>query len=84
MQTVIRNAEKIINTKLPSLESMYIQRMEKKTDKILKDQHHPAHTYFNLLPSNRRLRTYKGCKRFTNSFFPAAVKFLNGTRGQSL
>ena len=83
MQSVIRNAEKIINTKLPSLELLYIERMEKKTYKILKDQHHPAHNYFNLLPSNRRLRSYKGCKRFTNSFFPAAVNFFNGTRGLS-
>ena len=82
MQSVVRCAEKIINTRLPSLESIYIDRMGKKINKILRDQYHPAHPYFHLLPSNRRLRNFKGCKRLTNSFFPQAVKLYNGTRGQ--
>ena len=83
MQSVVRSAEKIINTSLPSLESIYIERMEMKTMKILRDEFHPASSYFNLLPSNRRMRAFKGCKRLTHSFFPEAVKHFNGTRGHS-
>ena len=80
LQSVVRNAESLIGINLPSLESIYIQRMEKKTKKILNDAYHPGHIYFNLLPSGRRLRAFKGCKRFTNSFFPECVKHYNGTR----
>ena len=80
LQSIVRNAERIIDTELPSLESIYVDRMTNKTNKILNDSHHPAHMYFNFLPSNRRLRAFKGCKRFTKSFFPQSVKCYNGTR----
>ena len=62
------------------LENIYIDRMTNKTNKILNDSYHPALMHFNFLPSNRRLRAFKGCKRFTNSFFPQSVKCYNGTR----
>ena len=77
LSSVIRSAEKVIGTKLPSLDSIYLERTTKKTEKIMKDPTHPASSYFNFLPSNRRLRTFKGNKRFTDSFYPTAVKLFN-------
>ena len=83
LQSVVKNAQRIIGTSLPSLESLYIERMRKKTVNVLRDPNHPAHTYFDPLTSNRSFRAYKGCKRFTRSFFPEALKLYNGTRGQN-
>ena len=80
IDSVVRQAERIINTSLPSIESIYLNRMNNKTTKMLKDKHHPAHAYFQFLPSMKRMRTFKGNKRFTNSFFPQAVKYYNNTR----
>ena len=80
LNSIIRTCENIINTNLPSLEDIYIERMRDKTSKILKDKFHPARKYFEFLPSMKRMRTYKGNKRFTNSFFPQAVKLFNDTR----
>ena len=82
IDSVVRQAERIININLPSIESIYLNRMKKKTSNILKDKFHPAFNYFKFLPSNKRMRTFKGCKRFTNTFYPQAVKYFNNTRGQ--
>ena len=49
IDSVVRQAERIINISLPSIESIYLNRMTNKTTKILKDKHHPAHDYFQLL-----------------------------------
>ena len=80
LTSVVGTAEKIIGTSLPSLESIYINRMEKKTLKIMSDPCHPAFEYFKLLPSGRTLRTFKGCRRLTTSFFPSAVKHYNSSK----
>ena len=80
MQSIVRNAEKIIEAPLPSIEQIYLSRLEATSRKVMKDRFHPAHRYFEQLPSGRRLRAFKGNKRFINSFYPKAVKFLNGTR----
>ena len=77
LTSVVRTAEKIIGISLPSLDSIYRDRMKKKTEKIMSDPSHPAFDYFEKLPSGRRLRTFRGCKRLTNSFFPSAVKLYN-------
>ena len=80
LQSVIRTSEKIIGTSLSSLESLYVSRLSKKTSKIMRDNCHPSFKYFEFLPSNRRLRCYKGNKRFVESFYPQAVKYFNGIR----
>ena len=80
LSSIIRSCEKIVNCDLPSLESIYIERTQRRTSKIMQDEHHPSFKYFNFLPSNRRLRTFKGKKRFVNSFYPQAVKIFNNTR----
>ena len=66
----------------PSSEDIYLQKMKNKTSKIFKDRYHPAHKYFEFLPSMKRLRTFKGNKRFINSFYPQAVKLFNNTRNK--
>ena len=79
LSSAIRSAEKIIGTGLPSLYSIYLERTSKKTRNIMNDSDHPAIRYFEFSPSNRRLRTLKGNKRFTNSFYSDAVKIFNAT-----
>ena len=54
--------------------------IKKKTELILKDNTHPANTYFDFLPSKRRLRHFKGNKRFINSTYPQAVRLFNECR----
>ena len=80
LQSIVRNAEKIIDAPLPSIEQIYLSRLEATSKKVMKDRFHPAYRYFEQLPSGRRLRAFKGNKRFINSFYPQAVKLLNGTR----
>lgn len=80
LNSVVKNAEKIIGTTLPSLESIYENRMSNKVNKILRDNEHPARHYFELLPHGRRFRAIKGNARFVKSFFPQAIKHLNKTR----
>ena len=80
LQSVVRHAERLIDTRLPTLNELYLHRMSVKTSKIMKEEFHPSFNYFEFLPSNRRLRAYMGNKRFVDSFFPQAVKYYNGTR----
>ena len=75
--SVIRSAEKIIGTGLPSLQSIYNDRIKMRTAAIMNDEYHPAHGYFTFLPSGKRSRTFYGNKRFVNSFYPQAVKIFN-------
>ena len=80
MCSVIRQAEYIVDKQLLSLEDVYIQRPRKKLNLILIDDSQPANKYFQMLPSGRRMRHYKGNVRFTNSTYPQAVKLFNNAR----
>ena len=77
LSTVIKNAENIVLTRLPFLNEIYLKRLAKKTNLILKHNEHPSNCYFELLPSGKRYRHFKGNKRFINSTYPQAVRFLN-------
>jgi hypothetical protein len=77
MNSVIRAAERIIGTALPSLHSIYIERCMKRTRSIINDITHPAHDLFTFLRSGRRLRTFYGNKRLLRSFYPCAVRTYN-------
>ena len=78
LNKVITHASRIIGTSLPSLEVLYFQRLNTRTNKILKDQTHPAYNIFELLPSGRRYRSLKiRTTRFGDSLFPNAIRFLN-------
>ena len=78
--SLIKQAQKIIKIDLPTLENLYVQRLTRKTDLILKDNSRSAHDYFTFLPSGRRMRLFKGNSRFLNSTYPQAVKIFNGAR----
>ena len=80
MCSVIKQAENIVGKQLLSLEDIYIQRLTKKLNLILNDDSHPAYKYFQILPSGRRMRHYKGNVRFTSSTYPQAVKLFNNAR----
>ena len=77
LTTVIKSAVKIVCTKLPSLNELCLKRLAKKTNLILKHNEDPSYDYFELLPNGKRYRHFKGNKRFINSAYPQAVRFLN-------
>ena len=81
LHSVTRAASRIIGLDLPSLDEVYANRLRKKVKKILEDRSHPSHNYFELLPSGRRYRTFRGTSRFLNSMYPRAVGLLNENIG---
>ena len=56
LNSVIKNAQKIIGLELPSLSSIFEIRMSNNTKNIMGDKHHPANHYFQYLPHGIRLR----------------------------
>ena len=77
MNNVICSAQKIIGVALPSMHSIYNERTKKSTRAMIKDQFRPANSLFQFLKSGKRFRTFYGNKRFTNSFYPSAVRIFN-------
>ena len=75
---IAKQCGKIIGNSNINLESLYKKRVTMKAFKILRDSSHCMHNIFEMLPSNKRFRMIR-CKtnRFQNSFFPAAIKYLN-------
>ncbi len=74
LQRVVRTAERIIGTTLPSLQDLYSSRVSKRADKITLDRSHPAHSLFKLLPPGQRYRALNTrTTRHRNSFFPQAI-----------
>ncbi len=53
LRRVVRTAERIIGTTLPTLQELYSFRVSKMAGKINLDYSHPAHSLFELLPSGR-------------------------------
>ncbi|KAL0161696.1 hypothetical protein M9458_045421, partial [Cirrhinus mrigala] len=78
LQSIVRTAERIIGTTLPTLQELYSSRVSKRAGKIILDPSHPAHILFELLPSGRgyRARTTKTA-RHRKSFFPQAIYLMN-------
>ncbi len=78
LQRVVRTAERIIGTTLPSLQELYLSRVSKRAGKITLVPSHPAHSLFELLPSGRRYRALSTrTTRHRNSFFPQAIHLMN-------
>ncbi len=74
LQRVVRTAERIIGTTLPTLQELYSSRVSK----ITLDLSHPAHSLSELLPSGRRYRALSTrTTRHKNSFFPQAIHLMN-------
>ncbi len=49
LRRVVRTAEQIIGTTLPTLQELYSSRVNKRAGKITLDPSHPAHSLFELL-----------------------------------
>ncbi|TWW75377.1 putative RNA-directed DNA polymerase from transposon BS [Takifugu flavidus] len=78
LQRVVRAAEKVIGCRLPSIQDLYISRTRRCAGRITADPSHPGHGLFSPLPSGRRLRSIRTrTSRYTNSFFPSAIRLLN-------
>ncbi len=54
LQRVVRLAEHISGSALPSLQDIYLKRCKSRAAKILKDSNHPGNHLFCLLPSGKR------------------------------
>ena len=77
LQRVVKTAEKITRTPLPSLQSIYHHRVHRRAASILKEPAHPQHGLFTLLPSGRRYISVKSkTTRLENSFFLTAIRLL--------
>ena len=78
LQRVVKNAQKITQSSLPSIEDIYTSRCRSTAARIMEDPTHPAHKLFDPLPSGRRLRSIKAnTERFKHSFYPETVRLLN-------
>ncbi len=71
LQRVVRLAERISGSTLPSLQGIYLKRCRSRAAKITKDSNHPGNHLFRLLPSGRRYRSLMAkTERLRKSFFP--------------
>ncbi len=57
LQRVVRLAERISGSALPSLQVIYLKRCKSRAVKIIKDSNHPGNHLFRLLPSGKRFRS---------------------------
>ncbi len=57
LQRVLRLAERISGSALPSLKDIYFKRCKSRAAKILKDSTHPGNHLFCLLPSGKHFRS---------------------------
>ena len=79
LQRIVNTASKIIGTELTSVETLYQERFLKQAESIVSDVHHPGSSLFELMKSGRRYRSITTrTNRFCNSFFPSAVRAMNG------
>ncbi|KAK2175467.1 hypothetical protein NP493_729g00022 [Ridgeia piscesae] len=78
LNRVEKTASRIIGRDLPSLESLYQQRLLERAIRISHDSSHPAHDLFSPLPSSRRFRSIKTrTNRFSSSFLPLTNQALS-------
>ncbi len=57
LQRVVRLAERISGSALPSLQDIYLKRCKSRAAKIIKDSNHPGNRLFITLPSGKRFRS---------------------------
>ncbi len=78
LQRVVRLAERISGSALPSLQDIYLKRCKSRAVKIIKDSNHPSNCLFTLLPSGKCFRCLMAkTERLRRSFFPQAIRLLN-------
>ncbi len=75
LQRVVRLAERISGSALPSLQVTYLKCCKSRAAKIIKVSTHPGNHLFRLLPSGKRFRSMMAkTERLRRSFFPQAPK----------
>ncbi len=77
LQRVVRLAERISGSALPSLQDIYLKRCRSRAVKITKDSNHPGNCLFTLLPFRSLMAK---TERLRRSFFPQAIRLLNSTQ----
>ncbi len=78
LQRVVRLAERISGSALPSLQDIYLKCCRSRAVKIIKDSNHPGNCLFTLLPSGKRFRSLMAkTEILRRSFFPQAIRLLN-------
>ncbi len=78
LQRVVRLAERISGSALPSLQDIYLKRCRSRAAKIIKDSNHSGNCLFTLLPSGKRFRSMMAkTERLRRSFYPQAIRLLN-------
>ncbi len=78
LQRVVRLAERISGSAIPSLQVTYLKCCKSRAVKIIKDSTHPGNHLFRLLPSGKRFRSMMAkTERLRRSFFPQAIRLLN-------
>ncbi len=77
LQRVVRTAERIIGTTLPTLQELYLSRVSKRAGKITLDPSHPAHSLFELLTIWSTLQSSENQNDQTQEQFPQAVHLMN-------
>ncbi len=78
LQRVVRLAERISESALPSLQDIYHKRCKSRAVKIIKDSNYPGNRLFILLPSGKRFRSMMTkTERLRRNFFPQAIRLLN-------
>ncbi len=78
LQRVVRLAERISGSALPSLQDIYLKRCRSRAAIIIKDSNHPGNRLFISLPSGKRFRSMMAkTERLRRSFFPQAIRLLN-------
>ncbi len=71
LQRVVRLAERISGSALPSLQDIYLKRCKSRAAKIIKDSNHLGNRLFILLPSGKCFRSMMTkTERLRRSFFP--------------
>ncbi len=78
LQRVVRLAECISGSALPSLQDIYLKRCKSRAAKIIKNSNHPGNRLFILLPSGKRFPSMIAkTERLRRSFFPQDIRLLN-------
>ncbi len=78
LQRVVRLAECISGSALPSLQDIYFKRCKSRAAKIIKDSNHSDNHFFISLPSGKRFRSMMAkTERLRRSFSPQAIRLLN-------
>ncbi len=76
LQRVVRLAERIPGSALPSLQDIYLKRCKSRAAKIIKDLNHPGNRLFILLPSVKRFRSMMAKPEKVHSILSCTFYFI--------